>query len=486
MSVKEEFLREYTKELRDDNAALFIGAGISQAAGYPSWLGLLQEIGRDLKLEIDESDDLAAIAQWSIERESKNRTKIWRLIREKIEPERPIPDSLKIISRLPIRHIWTTNYDRLIERAFAGVQRPTDVRATQASLTMRGAQSGAVRVYKMHGSIHDIQTVVISTDDFELFRKNRGGFLPLLQAHMTSMSFLFMGMSFNDPNIRHMLGVIRENFPDSAPEHFAIVRKPQPSDFRPGEESRYEARAIRYSHWVIDLKRYGLKVIEIDDYAEIDSILLSVERSVARSRVWVSGSWPPSLTKNTDNVEINFINDISIGLGELVSRIGRTLVSGSGLVVGSGSVSGLITGLQKQGSWDLHRRLVARPFPQPLEGRQPDGEQWKLLRRELARAAGIVVFVSGIKIVDGQAVTADGVLQERDIAIEEGCFLIPIGATGGAAAQIAKELVGSSLPFEGSAAQRPTDAILARLSDKKLSATELVETVRLVIENIPR
>ena len=39
-------------------------------------------------------------------------------IREQIEPDHAIPSALLSLARLPIREVWTTNYDRLIERAF--------------------------------------------------------------------------------------------------------------------------------------------------------------------------------------------------------------------------------------------------------------------------------------------------------------------------------------------------------------------------------
>jgi hypothetical protein len=38
------FLREYTRALRDGDSGLFVGAGISRAAGYVDWKQLLREI----------------------------------------------------------------------------------------------------------------------------------------------------------------------------------------------------------------------------------------------------------------------------------------------------------------------------------------------------------------------------------------------------------------------------------------------------------
>ena len=51
---KAQFIREYSKSLVDGNAALFVGAGLSQAAGFVNWKELLREIAADLGLEVEQ------------------------------------------------------------------------------------------------------------------------------------------------------------------------------------------------------------------------------------------------------------------------------------------------------------------------------------------------------------------------------------------------------------------------------------------------
>ncbi|MFG1348654.1 hypothetical protein [Xanthobacter autotrophicus] len=53
--------------------------------------------------------------------------------------------------------------------------------------------------------------------------------------------------------------------------------------------------------------------------------------------------------------------------------------------------------LRTGGGWDIDRRLIARPFPQPRPGRTADRDQWHALRTELAHHAGIVVFLGSLK-----------------------------------------------------------------------------------------
>jgi hypothetical protein len=471
--IREIFLKEFSASLAQDTAALFVGAGASIAAGYPSWKDLLRDIGSELGVDSNDIADLAALAQWHIMR-SSGATKIRQVIQDEIGVEHPIPSSLEVIARLPLRHIWTTNYDTLIERAFSSVNRPLQTISAVADLVLK-PKAGASRLYKMHGSVTRLDDIVISTDDSELFRSERGAFLPLLQAHLSSLSVLFVGLSFTDPNVRHVLSLIRESFTKAPPEHFAIVRPPHRKDFK--TKAQYETRRIQHDLWADDLKRYGLKAIEIDDYDEVPTLLRELEVKVAQRRVWISGSWPVG-TLGAANAE--FIHQVAYGLGKALGDLGLTLVSGSGLLVGSASVSGFLSSLQTTGSWDLERRLIARPFPQPLAGKDPDRQQWQMLRSELGRLSGIAIFVGGQKIVDGKLVDADGVLAEFEVAANKGSFLIPLGATGGAARQLAERLLASS----GKSDLRfPTKKQLKRLMEET-SPDKLVKATIAIVREV--
>ena len=108
------FLREYPEALSEANGAIFVGAGMSMAAGYPSWSALLRDIGDELGIASSDVHDLAALAQWSIQ-ESGGATRVRNVIKKEIGIDHPIPEALQVIARLPIRNVWTTNYDRLIE-----------------------------------------------------------------------------------------------------------------------------------------------------------------------------------------------------------------------------------------------------------------------------------------------------------------------------------------------------------------------------------
>lgn len=478
-TTRTRFLNEFPKSLAQDAGAIFVGAGVSVGAGYPSWQSLLKDIGNELGVNSADVHDLAALAQWHV-RANSGYTRIRQVIRDEIAPEHPVPETLQTIARLPIRHVWTTNYDRLIERAFGEIGRPVEAISASADLSLR-ARPGAVRLYKMHGSVDRLDDLVIATDDYELFRKKRGAYLPLLQAHLTSFSMLFIGLSFTDPNVRHVLSLIRENFTDAPPEHFALVRPPHKADFH--TEAEFDARFRQHKLWTDDLKRYGLLAVEVDSFDEIPGLLKDVERRVARDRVWVSGSWPVT---GDGSASAGSVHDLSVELGAEIGQAGYALVSGAGTLVGSASIDGFLRSLRTSGVWDLDRRLIVRPFPQAFGSAPPERAQWTLLRKDLARLSGAVVFVGGLKNDGGFATEADGVHEEFRIARDRGAFLLPIGATGGSAESIAKSLIGSPLPSTGHDKRRPTDEELNALMDKAKSGRELLRVVMAILKSLGR
>ena len=50
MATKKQFLRVYIKAIRDGNAAVFAGAGLSRDSGFVDWRSLLKPLADDINL----------------------------------------------------------------------------------------------------------------------------------------------------------------------------------------------------------------------------------------------------------------------------------------------------------------------------------------------------------------------------------------------------------------------------------------------------
>lgn len=58
------FINKYVKEIRNNNAAFFAGAGFSKESGYVDWKTLLESIASELGIEVEKEHDLVALAQY--------------------------------------------------------------------------------------------------------------------------------------------------------------------------------------------------------------------------------------------------------------------------------------------------------------------------------------------------------------------------------------------------------------------------------------
>lgn len=198
-------VQEFSKAVDAGNAAVFVGAGISKGADYPDWKGLIQEIASKLELPIGE--DLISVVQFAVN-QSRNRAVVNQVIVETFSQSRPIPETLQTLAKLPIRTIWTTNYDRLIESSLDAVRKKVDVKIRQADLA-RTIPGRDVVLYKMHGDYQNPDDVVLSHEDYEDYQLTRPLFTDCLTSDLLDKTFLFLGVGFGDPNLNWLLGRIR-------------------------------------------------------------------------------------------------------------------------------------------------------------------------------------------------------------------------------------------------------------------------------------
>jgi hypothetical protein len=391
-----KFIERWTKSLELGSAGAFIGAGLSRRAGYPDWRSLLADIATELGLDIDAEHDLAAVAQYALNKATGKRNALTKLIVDHFPPKPEAPEPFRVLARLPIRHVWTTNYDTLAEVAWAQERKLLDVKSRNADLGVDKPWAHTI-LYKMHGSVDHAAEVVIAKDDYELYRRERPGFLQVLTGQLVTKQILFLGFSFTDPNIGHLFASIREAFRNDGPEHYAIVRRPK-REPGAGGKKRLETDNIRHSLWVQDLQRYGIQCVEVDEYEDSDEILHAVELRLAGRSIFVSGSLPPDAPED----QRHHIENISREIGRVVAEHEKRLVSGFGFTVGSAAVSGALGVILKEPTPNLEKSLLLRPFPQEAPpGTDAAGFRTRYRDGMIQQA----VFVCGLKRAPQSATT---------------------------------------------------------------------------------
>ena len=428
----EDFTTAYLKELNENNAAAFIGAGLSKSAGYVDWPGLMTPVAKGLKLDVARETDLVALAQYHLNANNNNRYTLNQLLIDEFSDLKNPSDNHLLLARLPIRTYWTTNYDRLIEKALEASGRRVDAKYTvnQLATTRRGRDAV---VYKMHGDIEHPSEAILSKDDYERYPQTHGPFITALSGDLVEKTFAFLGLSFTDPNLDFVLSRIRARFENHQRQHFYVMKK---RTRKPGEsEEDFNYAKTKQGFLTQDLMRFNIKTVLVDDYSDVTKLLATIDRRFRRKTVFISGSaadygsWGQAVTED-------FISKLAAALIDKNLRI----TSGFGLGIGGAVVRGAVQQIYSTSHRSFDEQLMLRPFPIGIADAAIRIQTYKRYRDELIAQAGIAIFVMGNKYVDGQIVQADGVRAEFEAAKEHGLHLIPIGASGWMAEELWNEV----------------------------------------------
>jgi len=474
---KENFLREYSRKLMEGSAALFVGAGLSQPAGYVNWMELLNEIADDLNLEIDREHDLIALAQYHYN-DRNSRTKLNEKLIEEFTKNAMVTDNHKFIAKLPIHTVWTTNYDKLIEDSFKQECKQVDVKITPESVSQ--FRSGTeVNVFKMHGDVSLPDKAVITKDDYENYSQSRELFTIRLKSDLVSLTFLFLGFSFTDPNIDYILSRIRILLQENKPTHYCIIKRPKLENSSPEAKADYEYDLRKLELRVNDLKRFGIQTVLIDDYKEITDILVELNRRAFLKNIFVSGS----ADEGFNEFDLTRLSLFVRSLGhEIISR-GYNLVSGYGKGIGSDLIVGSLESAYLTSS-NIRNRLILRPFPITVEEKRKD-EVYLKWREHILSIAGFSIYIAGNKYdsVKKAIVQADGVIQEFKITASEPFYNypIPVGVTGYVAREIWEKVYNDLGKYYG-----PINVTheLSVLNETKSSNEELIEAIFSIIKKV--
>lgn len=420
-SDRRSFYKEFTRAIAEGSAALFIGAGLSRAAGFVNWAGLLKEIAEELDLDVHREADLVALAQFHLNHQG-GRAKLNQLLIDEFLEDVEETENHRIIAALPVGTIWTTNYDRLIEQAIENMGKRVDVKRRQDDFAYAKSRAHST-VYKMHGDKESPNEAVLTKEDYEAYDDTREMFTIALKGDLTTKTFLFLGISFADPNIMYLLSRVRQLAGRDGRTHYCLLKRPESDGTEP---SAYQVK--RFQHWVADLKRYNIQPIIIDRYEEVTEVLSELRHRSGLRNVFISGAAKDFAPLGQDRFD-----ELCRQLGAALIREGFNLVSGYGLGVGGSVVVGALQTLQHNDD----QRLQLWPFPQHVPDDVDRAAMWTSYRERMLSGVGVCIVLSGNKEGEsGPIERSEGVIEEVEIAKRNGAFVLPIGATG----HIAKEL----------------------------------------------
>lgn len=245
----------------NENLVIFVGAGVSKNSGVCSWWELVKEIadkigenkctsceikdlicgkcgeqielcsidGYNCKLKYDFSaEDFLRIPQHFYESfgdTEEEKKPYYDFLKDKFcsdEYETNIID--EIIVKLQPEHIITTNYDHLLENV-------NDPRISKYAVITKDddilSKKGRNYIIKMHGDIDDIENIVLKEDDYLNYSQNHIIIETFIKSLLIDKTFLFVGYSLNDNNLKLIMSYIdffvKEKRVENRQPHYLVV-----------------------------------------------------------------------------------------------------------------------------------------------------------------------------------------------------------------------------------------------------------------------
>lgn len=414
----ETLIDGFARAAFEGNAAWFLGSGVSRPSMLASWPELLEPLALELGLTLDEHDDLPAIAQYYINTASGNRGPLVQHVK-RILGRRADPSTYhRAVALSSVGTIWTTNYDGLMELALAGVKSRVRVRESDM---VELPEPGTIELIKAHGSlgVSSPSELVISTEDYEDYQQRRPNITARLQTDLHKKSFLFLGYGYGDPNIRTILVEARRLAERATLSHWMLAKAVDSKNFE---------RVKRQALWKIDLARIGIRCVLVDNYDEIERIILRLATRTRGPTIYVTGSHVVDDARAADVGRLLAEREPTILLDGQSTGVSRNLLS----AFQAACISHRI---------DLNERM--RFFPNPYAADPKFSNDPALLpvlkrwRSSLLRQAhSVLVFDGGM-----------GTQAETEIAMELGCSIVPVpsNTTGSAYALLNNPLIAADL-----------------------------------------
>lgn len=316
---KKQFIEEIAKKLYENKCDLFVGSGISAPSNLPTWKDFLQPYLSDLKIELNDCDDLPLMAQYMVNQNSGNRNIISEAIFDVFGRDYPLNPCHTAIADFPVKTVWTTNYDLLLEKAFA--HREVRVIASEDAL-IHPHNSTDVEIIKLHGSAGGAaREIVLTRADYDCFLFNKPKLAQRLRETFINRSILFIGYSCHDPNIQSVMTQAYQMMGELTQKHYILIDCPERKDGESIEE--FGERLRRFRYWLAELKRIGICSLDVSRN-QIAEILKKIAQKSHGNTVFVTGT-----------------HEVHDNLKKYAQKVGKYLAQQPSVIFNSGQSDGI-------------------------------------------------------------------------------------------------------------------------------------------------
>jgi hypothetical protein len=223
--------------LENGDLVPFIGAGLSNPGGFPTWKDHLRQQWRTAHLPQADVEAMLVVGAYETIIEQIERTRgrdvFVQELRDAFDRNGILPDSLYLISELFRDTLITTNYDRLIEQSF-DVGDGKQVQTLTPSNVLSPPDAESVTVVKLHGDIRTPAGCILSKSQYDVAygagAVDLGKSIPqALDYYFRNSSLLFLGCSLNQDRTIQVFEAVKASInPDEVqiPQHFSIEQCP--------------------------------------------------------------------------------------------------------------------------------------------------------------------------------------------------------------------------------------------------------------------
>ncbi|ALC16379.1 hypothetical protein DSOUD_1601 [Desulfuromonas soudanensis] len=209
----------------------FVGAGISIQCGYPGWTKFLYQTCAESHVRGDVLTELLQKGEYELAAQLLHDDLGAALFNENMESVfSSEKDLIGAIHYLPLLYpgssVITTNYDRLIERAYKGFQQGFDTIKYGRSLAecVRLMAAGSRMLLKLHGECDQAEDRVLLKREYDAAYADGASVEIFFNRVLFGKSLLFVGCSLTvDRTIKSMIEVVSKYGATTLPRHYAIL-----------------------------------------------------------------------------------------------------------------------------------------------------------------------------------------------------------------------------------------------------------------------
>lgn len=208
----EQDIRFLAEELEKGKLVVFVGAGVSKNSGLPKWEELIKDYADYRGIKEFTSKQFLTIPEEIFERYGSLK---YYEIAEKRFLGKYVPNSIhRILKKMKLTYIITTNYDTLIEDEIKNLQivsKDEDLPYTNSNRML----------IKMHGDFEN-KNIVLKKSDYDNYEKNFQLISTLVKGLVTTNTVLFIGYSYSDTNVQQIMNWIKEILKEKTRKAFLV------------------------------------------------------------------------------------------------------------------------------------------------------------------------------------------------------------------------------------------------------------------------